>query len=69
MPELPEVETVKRGLTPAMEGTRITKLELRRGDLRFPFPTLSRTGFPAAPSSALAAAPNICWSISTTATR
>ncbi|MGO6849860.1 bifunctional DNA-formamidopyrimidine glycosylase/DNA-(apurinic or apyrimidinic site) lyase [Rhizobium leguminosarum] len=38
MPELPEVETVKRGLTPAMEGTRITKLELRRGDLRFPFP-------------------------------
>ncbi|MBY5333995.1 bifunctional DNA-formamidopyrimidine glycosylase/DNA-(apurinic or apyrimidinic site) lyase [Rhizobium leguminosarum] len=38
MPELPEVETVKRGLTPAMEGTRVTKLELRRGDLRFPFP-------------------------------
>jgi formamidopyrimidine-DNA glycosylase len=38
MPELPEVETVKRGLTPAMEGARIQRLELRRGDLRFPFP-------------------------------
>jgi formamidopyrimidine-DNA glycosylase len=38
MPELPEVETVKRGLSPAMEGARIERLELRRGDLRFPFP-------------------------------
>ncbi|MGO7601677.1 DNA-formamidopyrimidine glycosylase family protein, partial [Rhizobium ruizarguesonis] len=38
MPALPYVETVKRGLTPAMEGARITKLERRRGDLRFPFP-------------------------------
>jgi len=38
MPELPEVETVRRGLAPAMEGATITRLELRRGDLRFPFP-------------------------------
>ncbi|NLS02041.1 bifunctional DNA-formamidopyrimidine glycosylase/DNA-(apurinic or apyrimidinic site) lyase [Rhizobium sp. P32RR-XVIII] len=38
MPELPEVETVKRGLSAAMEGAHIKKLELRRGDLRFPFP-------------------------------
>ena len=37
MPELPEVETVRRGLQPAMEGARIERLELRRGDLRFPF--------------------------------
>jgi len=37
MPELPEVETVRRGLQPAMEGSRITRLELRRKDLRFPF--------------------------------
>jgi len=37
MPELPEVETVRRGLQPAMEGARINRLELRRGDLRFPF--------------------------------
>ncbi|MCO6176768.1 bifunctional DNA-formamidopyrimidine glycosylase/DNA-(apurinic or apyrimidinic site) lyase [Ciceribacter sp. RN22] len=39
MPELPEVETVRRGLAPAMEGARIGRLELRRADLRFPFPT------------------------------
>jgi formamidopyrimidine-DNA glycosylase len=38
MPELPEVETVRRGLQPVMEGARITRLEQRRPDLRFPFP-------------------------------
>jgi formamidopyrimidine-DNA glycosylase len=38
MPELPEVETVRRGLEPAMAGTRIKKVEQRRKDLRFPFP-------------------------------
>ncbi|KQV10437.1 5-hydroxymethyluracil DNA glycosylase [Rhizobium sp. Root1203] len=38
MPELPEVETVRRGLAPTMEGARIARLELRRKDLRFPFP-------------------------------
>ncbi|TNB47425.1 bifunctional DNA-formamidopyrimidine glycosylase/DNA-(apurinic or apyrimidinic site) lyase [Martelella lutilitoris] len=38
MPELPEVETVRRGLAPAMEGRRIEKLVLNRSDLRFPFP-------------------------------
>lgn len=38
MPELPEVETVRRGLAPAMEGGRVEKLEQRRPDLRFPFP-------------------------------
>jgi formamidopyrimidine-DNA glycosylase len=37
MPELPEVETVRRGLAPAMEGARIEKVEVRRGDLRWPF--------------------------------
>jgi formamidopyrimidine-DNA glycosylase len=37
MPELPEVETVRRGLQPAMEGARIVKADLRRKDLRFPF--------------------------------
>ena len=37
MPELPEVETVRRGLQPAMEGAVIVKAETRRGDLRFPF--------------------------------
>ena len=37
MPELPEVETVRRGLQPAMEGATILSAETRRGDLRFPF--------------------------------
>ena len=36
MPELPEVETVRRGLVPAMEGARFAKVEVRRGDLRWP---------------------------------
>ncbi len=38
MPELPEVETVRKGLAPAMEGKRILRLDVRRADLRFPFP-------------------------------
>ena len=38
MPELPEVETVKRGLEPVLKGRRIERVETRRGGLRFPFP-------------------------------
>eukprot|EP00435_Cladocopium_sp_Y103_P077828 s1_g1567.t1 len=38
MPELPEVETVRRGLEPSMAGRVIDRLEVRRPDLRFPFP-------------------------------
>lgn len=38
MPELPEVETVRRGLQPVLEGARIIKVEARRPDLRFPLP-------------------------------
>lgn len=38
MPELPEVETVRRGLAPVMEGATIRRVEQRRPDLRFPFP-------------------------------
>jgi formamidopyrimidine-DNA glycosylase len=38
VPELPEVETVRRGLAPAMEGARFKKVETRRKDLRWPFP-------------------------------
>src|SRR5262245_32628822 len=38
MPELPEVETVRRGLAPAMEGSRFTRVEARRRDLRWPLP-------------------------------
>ncbi|MFD1697107.1 bifunctional DNA-formamidopyrimidine glycosylase/DNA-(apurinic or apyrimidinic site) lyase [Roseibium aestuarii] len=39
MPELPEVETVRRGLQPSFEGALVTQVEQRRPDLRFPFPT------------------------------
>lgn len=38
MPELPEVETVRRGLAPALEGATIVRAHIRRPDLRFPFP-------------------------------
>jgi formamidopyrimidine-DNA glycosylase len=38
MPELPEVETVRRGLQPVMEGARFTRVEARRHDLRRPLP-------------------------------
>ena len=38
MPELPEVETVRRGLTPAMEGAVIARADVNRPDLRWPFP-------------------------------
>jgi formamidopyrimidine-DNA glycosylase len=38
MPELPEVETTVRGLTPVLEGQRLTLVETRRPDLRRPFP-------------------------------
>ncbi len=42
MPELPEVETVRRGLAPAMVGELFTEVEQRRADLRFPFPARFR---------------------------
>lgn len=38
MPELPEVETVRRGLAPVMEGVRIARAQVNRPDLRWPFP-------------------------------
>ena len=38
MPELPEVETVRRGLAPSFVGARIARAEARRPDLRFPLP-------------------------------
>ena len=38
MPELPEVETVRRGLAPTFIGGRIARAEARRPDLRFPLP-------------------------------
>ena len=38
MPELPEVETVRRGLAPYLDGARLARVEQRRPDLRFPLP-------------------------------
>jgi len=38
MPELPEVETVRRGLAPLMEGATIAAADIRRPDLRWPLP-------------------------------
>ena len=38
MPELPEVETTVRGLERVLVGRRIARVEMRRGDLRRPFP-------------------------------
>lgn len=38
MPELPEVETVRRGLMPVMEGKQIIRADVNRPDLRWPFP-------------------------------
>jgi len=38
MPELPEVETVRRGLESVLSGARLSRVEARRPDLRFPLP-------------------------------
>jgi formamidopyrimidine-DNA glycosylase len=38
MPELPEVETIRRGLEPALADARLVRVEQRRPDLRFPLP-------------------------------
>ena len=38
MPELPEVETVRRGLEPVLTGARLSRVRINRPDLRFPFP-------------------------------
>jgi len=38
LPELPEVETVRRGLQPVLEGARIVRAQVNRPDLRWPFP-------------------------------
>jgi formamidopyrimidine-DNA glycosylase len=38
VPELPEVETVRMGLAPVLEGRRLTKVNIRRRGLRVPFP-------------------------------
>jgi formamidopyrimidine-DNA glycosylase len=46
MPELPEVETTRRGLAPHLEGRRVTSVLLRRPDLRWPIPDAVRERLP-----------------------
>jgi formamidopyrimidine-DNA glycosylase len=45
MPELPEVEIIRRGLAPAMEGASFEAVTLNRPDLRFPFEADFERGF------------------------
>lgn len=49
MPELPEVETTRRGLAPHLEGRRITGVTLRRPDLRWPIPPAIKRLLPSQP--------------------
>ena len=46
MPELPEVETARRGLAPHLEGRTVTGVVLRRPDLRWPIPAQVRRDLP-----------------------
>jgi len=46
VPELPEVETVRRGLEPAMVGARLVGIDQRRPDLRFLFRRISQDALP-----------------------
>ena len=46
MPELPEVETTRRGITPHLLGQRISKLVIRQPKLRWPIPKLLITTLP-----------------------
>ncbi|KFN50602.1 bifunctional DNA-formamidopyrimidine glycosylase/DNA-(apurinic or apyrimidinic site) lyase [Arenimonas composti] len=49
MPELPEVETTRRGLAPHVEGRHITGVVLRRPDLRWPIPPEVGANLPGQP--------------------
>ena len=51
MPELPEVETVRRGLAPVLVGHTFDRVEQRRPDLRFPLPDRFAARLEAARSS------------------
>ena len=46
MPELPEVETTKRGIAPHLEGRAVERVILRRKDLRWPIPRAIRSALP-----------------------
>ena len=65
MPELPEVETVRRGLAQAMTGATFTTVSQHRPDLRFPFPDRFAERLTGRRIETSAVAPNIWCSIST----
>ena len=67
MPELPEVETVARGLAAAVEGRRIERAEARRPDLRFPLPPDLSVRVKGRRLERIAAGRNTCCSIWMTA--
>jgi formamidopyrimidine-DNA glycosylase len=69
MPELPEVETVRIGLAPVMEGVKVARLVQRRPDLRFPFPENFATRLEGRTVLRLGRRAKFCWPKSTVARR
>ena len=62
MPELPEVETVRRGLEPGMAGKRFVRVIVRRPDLRAPFPHRFSARLAGKTALAVQRRANTCWS-------
>ena len=69
MPELPEVETTRRGLAPHLQGRRVHGVILRRADLRWPIPPEVAELLPGSASRTSAAAPSTCCWIPPSAAR
>jgi formamidopyrimidine-DNA glycosylase len=61
MPELPEVETVRRGLAPAMEGAVIEQAKAHRPDLRFALPKNFARRLTGRRIESLSRRANTCW--------
>ncbi len=61
VPELPEVETVRRGLAPAMEGAQIDGVEVRHRGLRWPIAKDFEKRLTGKTVDGLAGGRNICW--------
>ena len=69
MPELPEVETVRRGLLPVLEGAVITQAQVNRPDLRWPLPPDMSARLTGRKVIALRRNRNTFWPISTVVRR
>ena len=61
MPELPEVETVRRGLAPAMEGARLARSKCADRDLRWPLAKDFDQRLTGARSNGSTGVRNTCW--------